>query len=508
MISEILTALVSVGTVLCFRPEVTAIADSLFIRFFGKAFSARGPFIQCLLLAGISLLLFLVLHALLRREPASEIPAVLLCIISLVLVFRLCLLQVIRRDDYWEIKNALKYDLPGYLAYECTHAQGRYFSFFQKGFCHYLDPDLFLRIMLIVNIILLCLGMTGLVREVQRRTCGERPRFIKSLCMGICLAIGMVFMSPAVWEVWFWGAGGLIYGSGIVCSVFVLLFLPDRKPVPLILSILCGCGCSELAAVTICIFTLAAAVKPLLSGKKPEKFLICCFLLSLACSATALLISQDLTYAGELVSENSGISLISKVIAGLGNALQNTAVFTYSRIEYLLLFSLAAFCFGTVSAPGQCTRRQAGSAAVVLLTAVVATAFVNAFLGFAPPRVLTFPLSWFFLACAAGCFMLGARLQVRRSGVILLLCCALCTLVVCSFYRENHKTLEQTRALWEVRDAALHSLPDKTKPAETCYLPVIGSIDRDLMEDPDYEFNIVTAYYYDLPQVTAAEPCE
>ena len=67
--------------------------------------------------------------------------------------------------------------------------------------------------------------------------------------------------------------------------------------------------------------------------------------------------------------------------------------------------------------------------------------------------------------------------------------------------------IRDIRSGWEYRDKVLKSISDRTQPVQTCTLPIMSSRGEDLSEDPEFEVNIVTAYYYGLPEVTAGDPC-
>ena len=145
----------------------------------------------------------------------------------------------------------------------------------------------------------------------------------------------------------------------------------------------------------------------------------------------------------------------------------------------------------------------------VLISIAVLT--MNIFMNYIPGRVLTIPLIWLFLPIAVVFFHLGSilnpKINVSLRKVIPVACSVLLFIPVCGLYRDSIGKLRDIHEGWRYRDAIMRSIEDKSQPVTACTIPVIGSIDRDLSEDPNFEIYLVTAVYYQVPEIIGGDPC-
>ena len=184
----------------------------------------------------------------------------------------------------------------------------------------------------------------------------------------------------------------------------------------------------------------------------------------------------------------------------------------YSRIEYLIAFLVIVFLIGLSLPVLRVSGKAVGAAAVVLFLGACGSLSINLLVRFMPSRVVSIPLDWIFLGIAL--FMLWGGSQVRRrlsgftgwhiaAGVAALSVFS----IAAFFYVDNIGMVRDIRSAWIARDRVLSSLNGAEENVETCAIPVMGSGYADPSEDPTRDFNIVTAYYYGLPSVTADHLC-
>ena len=185
--------------------------------------------------------------------------------------------------------------------------------------------------------------------------------------------------------------------------------------------------------------------------------------------------------------------------------------FFYSRLEYALYLAFVSFLLG-IGFPRKKVRIMpfaVGMVGCVLIA--VAALTMNIFMNYVPGRVLTIPLIWLFLPIAAVCFRLGTFLNSKVNAsfrkMIPVACSVLLFIPVCGLYKDSIGKLRDIHEGWRYRDAAIKAIEDKSQPITACTIPIIGSIDRDLSEDPNFEINLVTAVYYQVPEVIGADPC-
>ncbi len=514
----ILSALLATGVSRLFRTEITALLERM-AGLIGKSFASRSASTQTLaffLVGGIlCCLLYLILCRIRERENPRAV--IIVCLVVLVLLTAiLCFEQTIRRDDYWEIHDAQKYGFPGFLVYEYTTSNGRYFSYFLRSFYNFFDPQTFIRVSLFANLLLLGIACALLTNRLLG-LCGVKTDRITKFVLGTLTAAGLVFVSPNIWEVWLWGGGTFIYGVSIMLTIFILGLYIDAirgkpKYVLTLLVITCACGASELGTASVCAFGLGILILNRLFGeRKWNKALILFVLWSWGCTIAELLTSGSAAYAVSLQSDSAAAaaadqSPIIRLIESLPAAAASLWAYLLSRKNYFLLFGLMSLIFGTRFKGLKTSGKVwAGSSLLLILTAVGALG-INTAIGHAPARVAAIPLGWVYLVISGSCFILGSKLKINSSALVPAICAVILCLHVGGFFRENIVMLDNNRLGWEYRDAQLKA-ETGTGTVTACTLHVPGSVRPDLDEDPTYEFNIVTAYYYGLEAVTAGDFC-
>ena len=514
----ILSVLLSTGFVHLFRDEISTLLD-LMSGFVGKDFSRRSLSTQTAALFLCGGLLCCLLFAVLRRAPEGKglHTVIIICLAVLVLLTAiLCLEQTIRRDDYWEIHDAQMYGFPRFLIYEFTASTGRYFSYFLKSFYKFIDPLTFIRVGLFINLVLFGIACTLLTDRLLALCGGDADRMTKSV-LGIITAAGVVFISPNIWEAWLWAGGTFIYGVSFMLAIFVLVLYIDAlrgkpKYVLTLFVVTCACGASELGTASVCAFGLGILILNRLFGeRKWNKALFLFTLWSWGCTLAELLFSGSASYAVGLQSgSQAAVSADQSPLIRFVISLPSTAAalweYLWSKKNYFLLFGLMSLTFGTRFKKAKISGKVWGGSSLLLLLTAIGALGINTTIGHTPARVVSIPLGWVYLILSGSCFILGTKLNLGRGALVPVLSTVILCLHLGAFFRENIVMLDNNRLGWEYRDAQLKA-EDGSKPVTTCVLHVPGSVRPDLDEDPTYEFNIVTAYYYDLPAVTATEFC-
>ena len=514
----ILSVLLATGFSRLFRTELTALLERMF-GLIGKDFASRSASTQTLgffLVGGILCgLLYLILCRIRERENTRAVIIISLAVM-LLLTAILCFEQIIRRDDYWEIFDAQKYGFPGFLFYEYTEINGRYFSLFLKSFFNFFDPQTYIRVSLLINFILLGWGCT-LLADRMLDLGGRSASRLTKIVLGTVTAAGVVLMSANVWEVWLWGAGMFIYGIAITMAIFVLVLYIDAirgKPKYLLtlLVVCCACGGTELVTASVCAFGPGILILNRLFGeRKWNKALILFTLWSWACTAAILLFSGSAATAVSIQSRDpnsaaAGQNLVTQLIGLLPAMVRTLWGYTLSKKNYLLLFGLMALLFGSRFKGLKVSGKAWAGISLLLVLTAGAVLMINLPLGYVPARVVSIPLDWVYLAVMGSCFILGSKLKIQSSALIPAICAVILCLHVGGFFREFIVMLDNNRLGWEYRDAQL-----KAETSEgtitACTLHVPGSVRLDIDEDPTYGFNAVMAYYYGLEAVTAGDFC-
>ena len=526
----IITAILSVILSLCCGwlwkvPIITGLDKVTAL--FGKSFSGRSEAIQNFIFGVIvfvlAALIFFLLKRIIRSDSKVSKTGIILCIALILILFSiLCFEQVLRRDDYWEIHDSQTLGFPGFLVREFKSVNGRYFSLFLKSAYALFDPEEYIHFMLMAVIFLLyaaCVYFSEIVLELW--SCRDSVK--QPLLCGLGLILAAVFMSPNLWEVWFWGAGALIYGVGIVLAITILgLYLDACRGNPhyalTFFCITCACGCSELVTVSVCAFGVGfILINWIIGNGKHNKPFLFFNLWSFLCVAYVFCFSASVGYASSLAESGNGeasnflLSFFQHFPGLLTESVNQICRFLYSRLEYVLFLSLIFFLLGITVHLKKIRFLPLFLFVLLMILTAVSALMMNVFMGYVAPRVVTIPLIWVFLPIAMTFFLLGSHLHSKFeegcSRMAALVCAVMMCVPVIGLYRNNIDLLRQIRAEWRQRDVLIQSMEDKSQPITVCTVPTIGSTPWDFSPDPDFEFNQVGAVYYDVPQIIGDKPC-
>ncbi len=524
-ITALLSVSLSLGFFWLLQDAITQGLDKI-LSVFGYTFAGRSGTVQAaayiliILLAGI--IIFFLLRAISGRKKLTKAVIIFSLAVILLLLADICFQQVIRRDDYWEIFDSQHYGFPRFLVHEFTVINGRYFNLLLKSMYAFFPPETYIHFALLIDLICLCAACIYLCHVLLSYCCAQHS-FIRSAVGGAILMLAALFVSPKIWEVWFWAGGTFIYGVGITLAILILaLFLDSARGkshiILTLIAITCACGCSELITASVCSFSVGILLINWITGNgKRNKiqllFVLWCFL----CTAFVLKFSASAQYAGDLTSSNDPgtAGFFERFLIRLPEILRLTAEtlwwFFYSRLEYVVYLAVLSFYFGLSVKRKKIRLLPFLSGVLMMLLTAAGSLTMNIFMDYTPGRVLTIPLIWIFLVIASCFFLLGSSLKIpdrsRESNmipsVISLLLCILC----CVFFKDNITLLRNINAGWHYRDEVIQEIADKSKPLTVCTIPVIGSTDRDLSEDPDFEMNLVTAVYYQAEKIIGGDPC-
>ena len=518
----LLSGLVTISGIHLFKADITGLFETVF-SLFGRSFSGRSPLIQNLFLAGAGLIFTIALALLLGKtagmsEKLYNILTIAGFALILFVIASICFTQTIRRDDYWEIHDSRAYGFPGFLEYEFFNINGRYFNLLLKSVYALLpfrSITLYINTLLFLNFVCLWAAGTRLVRNLLQSFTDQISRHLTA-GMGMCLALGAVFVSPKPWEVWFWGGGTFIYGVGITLAVLTMaLYLEALGGKPrwalTFIAVTCACGCSELTTASVCIIGAGLILIDRLWGSRHwNRPLIIFTLWSWLCTAFALFFSGSGDFAGQLVTENAS-SGAGRVMDSLRTAAETLAAHLYGQIEPILFFAILFFILGMSFRFVKGYIKPAAALALLLVLTAFPVLAINTYMGYTPARVVTIPLFWILIAICGVCFLLGGTLRRRVKLTAVRLTPLLTVLLLCllsgAFYKDNMPELRNIRSAWKYRDQQLSAIADKSRPVESCTIPIMGSRSYDLTEDPNFEINIVTAVYYGFPGITASRPC-
>ena len=488
-------------SLLFFRKQISPMLDKVFLNIIGKTFSQRSFLFQILILSFAAIVIAFVIRKILLYQKANTLITVNCVAWILVLLAIICAMQTIRRDDYWEIHDAKLYGFPGFITYEYLNINGRYFSLFLKSLYQFVPPTAYINTLLAVNILLLCIGCIYLMKIIDS-SLSHRMKIIG----GICLSLGMIFMSPNIWEVWFWGGGMFIYGIGITMCIWAAALMIDislrqdqtlrqdqiqLKALSAAFFIFCACGTSELVTISVCLFSLMITVLPKLIRKsKWNRTNIFLTLFAWTIAAVILTTSGDLRDASGLSGSNYDnlATMVFTIPEKALLAVDKIALFFFSRIEYAAFFSFIAFFLGFCG-PATVSGKTVAVSALVLIPTAIASLLVNALIDFIPVRVISIPLDWVYLAVFLCMLYMGSRLRTYFlpeietgvvSGVLFL---ALLT-VVGFFYISNIGMVRDIRTAWIARDQVLSAMRESGETVTTCAIPVLGSGQADPSDDP------------------------
>lgn len=489
----------------------------------GSSFFGRSHMVQVLIYTGVIILVSLVLFFILKKlsgvaENVNKTALILCFIIIFIMLAILCFEQTLRRDDYWEIHDSQNFGFPDFLLFEFRAINGRYFSLLLRSMYAFFDPEQYIHIALFINLILLFCVCTYLSHVCLDYCLKFHPVYLSFGC-GMLLMMAALFVSPKIWEVWFWGSGTFVYGVGITLGIGILAFYLDacRGNAHIILTLICvtcACGCSELVAASVCAFGVGILIiNTFYFHGRINKSLLIFTLWSLACVGFILIFSNSANYAGELSSGNSGsgnnliLHFLKQLPFFLRESFLTICAFFYSRLEYIVFLCGISFYLGTACSLKPFRKLPVFLGIILMFLTAIAVLTMNIFMHYIPGRVLNIPLLWCFLACSSLFFLLGAKVSAGTGKLAPMVCAILLCVPAAVLYKDSIPLLRNIYSGWHERDEMILSIKDKNQPITVCTIPVIGSYPWDLSDDPNFETNLVASVYYQVPQIIGGEPC-
>lgn len=450
---------------------------------------------------------------------------VLLCgLASFGLVGRIALTMVIRRDDFSEITEARGLGALQFLLAYLKYNTGRFTSVFLKGFYSVFEPVPYIHFWLVIIFLMIFAGYVLLILTLVHQSAdpsNKRRRYLFVTSAALMMTSLTYFVSPKIWEVYFWSSGALVYGLGIAFQLFVFgLVLSSRESTLKFwqISILCLCavvagGFSELNSISIII--MAAVALFFLRHSKPHTRIALILLILFA--AMSLAMPGNFHKAQSTVTGDSRLDLIDtlfeRLFPALGNAFRLLIEYVLSKYEFFLLAGFIFFVAGSVV---QIQPLSVKPFALIIATLIVAgwmSLMVNVLVEYIPTRVLSIPLTWLLIAVGLTAFQLGLKIPAAKNFKIQLTVFCLVSVAAAwmwgIFYHGNKQKIDQISVQWAERDRALSALTSDQRKGvvTTCGIEVIGSPTLDITADPLFEANIVAASYYQLEQVVAFETC-
>ncbi len=532
--SDIFSVLVVSGLWIYFYAAIRLKMDEIFIFLFGKNLTGRNPVLQIAVFGScflFSLLFPVFLGRLISRRPKAVLLAdtIILAILAFpaVQLLKICANQVLRRDDYWEIADAVTYGFPGSALYEMKRYNGRYTGWGLRSL-HALLPHIpYIDIFLFVNFVLLTIGTSMLsfrfLKIQKRKSFGMK---LQAFLIGFGLSIAFILMSSNIWEFWFWGSGTMIYGFGVsmcLLSIALILRAADdeqlriRKMILPAVACFLTCGCSELCTASLAAFILITLIwKRIVRGKWDKRLL---FFFAEVCILTAgvFLFSGSLNYAGEYAHlEDGNIAdnvheLSGRLPVIISWAVKGLYGYTFIKYRELLLFLGVALLIGTQLHFDAKSRKNILILAFLLTILAHCVLMINSFLDYMPPRVITVGICWFVTAMALVCMVIGSFLNTGSrkpvNHIVLIFCALFLSLGMNRFYQENIDEHRMIRESWTIRDALLRQRINSDEPIESCSLPCPGSFREDILQDPEDPYNRGIALYYKIPSIWADFRC-
>ncbi len=510
--------------------------DEAGLSLFGKTITGRGTGIRIAVVGGlflVSVLVPLMFDCLSRRDRKlgriADTMIIFLLTNPAIQFFRICMNQMLRRDDYWEIADAREFGFPGSLFVQIKRYNGRFLSWGLRSLYAVLEPISFIHVLLILNIAVLTAAASILIYQVLRFRHGLAERsedMLQAVVIAFIITIAFILLASNIWEVWFWGSGLMVYGLGItlcmLATALVLRIALDAsargwKLVSPALICFLACGCSELCTASLAAFIVVILIWKRLEFKTWDKRLLFFFIEVCLCCVFIFLISGSLNYAGGYAHVNGDDT--KNVVSGLFSNITDkihwvlTALWGYTFINYRLwlIFIGIFLLIGSQFDFENRIRIRLAIVAFLLILTAHAVLFINAVLDYMPPRVITIGICWLFLAMVLLCFAVGSFVPKKVPGqhdrtklafAVFILC-----LISGSFYSNNIDELQTIKGSWIIRDVVLRQFMNSTELVETCSLPNPGSFREDILNDPEDEFNIGTARYYRVPEIFAIKRC-
>lgn len=535
--SDIFTFLVIGGLCFWYREAIPLWLDEIFLSLFGKNLSGRNPLLQIAVYG--ALLLFclaipILLRRLIERAPKFRWIADGLILLTLAVptaqLLIICANQVLRRDDYWEIADAMEHGFPGSMFFEIKRYNGRYTGWGLKSL-HALLPDIpYIDIFLFLNLILLTIGTSMLSYRLLKFQSGagrsHQGMRLQSLATGFGLALSFVLLSSNIFEFWFWGSGTMIYGFGVSMCILSLALVWNASEEPVFrirkmllpaLTCFLTCGCSELCTASLAAFLTLLLVWKWVREKKVNLWILFFLLEVFACCMLIFSVSASLDFSGTNAhwqstgAEQPDSGFLQRLSGAFGWAKDALIGYTFADKPLLLLFLTAALITGTQMKFGQHTKHRLLILAGALMVIALAVLMINTLLDYMPPRVITVGICWLFTGLILLCLMLGSLLnrenRAHADRIKLLLCSLLFAAAANSFYSKNIDEIRSIRSSWYIREALLQMAANPEEPMLTCSLPCPGSSRDDILADPLDDFNIGTAQYYGVPAISAEHRC-
>ena len=528
---ELFSAVSALIAVFTYRNFILDRIGRFFSFVFHKDFYSRSPFFQQIVIfflcIGIILILILadrILFAKKKERSSTALPV--LFSIPAVQTLIICANQILRRDDYWEIADANSYGFPGSMIFEITNHNGRYLSWGIKSLYAFLPPIPFINILLFLNICLLVMGFYLAARQVltnfSRSDHSGKDILSQALPYAAAITAMIILLSSNVWEVWFWGSGTLVYGLTIslcvISSALVIRIANDTSAKPsirILAAAACflACGGSELSTISLAAFLFYLLLWKRVTTKKWNRHILFYVIEVSLCCLGILFLSGSINAAGEFASAD--VEKNESFFTALPEMLKSIIVslWRYTTISggILALFLFVFFMLGIQCRFDRQIRKKLLWISLLLVFTANFILLLNEYIGYSPPRVVTIPLCWIFLALSLICLSAGS-LAAEKTGFpsphrLMLLCCVLPVLSYAVFYTENIDLIRQIRQSWVIRDESLKDDFDRDETIVTCALPSLGSSHNDLEKDPAELYNIAMRMYLRVPAVTAEKNC-
>ncbi len=500
----------------------------------GKNFSGRSVIFQKLFLLMVALILVMVIFFWLKKGCTlnweNDLFRTSIIVLPLLGVFGLFGIiasrQVFKRDDFSEIKDAMNYGCHGFFQ-QTMHSFGRYATVFLKSLYAVLPHYFYLHTMLLIILILsgyACFKLSYVYLTCFSNQLTKKQILLFSIISGFILTMVFYLISPNVWEYYFWGSGAFVYGIGtdfilLSFSGILIYLIQDTGSFFFISAFIClipACGFCELSTVSICIFSfflmLDTIVKKTKSKKRKNIISYCIF--SWICSGFALLSPGNFNRTSNRIGM-SDQSLWAFFWSNFGKSIMTSIkkIIDYTGIE-INVFIICWFIFlifGMFVPIRRDQLKRLSAVSLILIMTAVFSPIINTIIGYTPSRVMTVPLIWIFLAICPWFMVAGSLISQGNAGKFSfagILFCSLTAFVLSMEFFANHiNQVNSIQRQWDYRDQILTSKADPDYTV-TCSIPVMGSNMTDISEDPEQEFNIVAAYYYDTKKIAAFDSCE
>lgn len=535
--SDIFSILTICSLWIIYRSEILQKTDAVFTSVFGKNLTGRSLPLQITVYA-LLFLLSLLIPILLRRliehdskfNRLAEFLILLLIACPLIQLLIICANQILRRDDYWEIADAYEHGFPGSMFFEIRRYNGRYTGWGLKSLHAFLPDIPYIDTFLFLNQVLLIIGTTLLAYRFMKSRSGELHAYpgikLQAFVCGFGLAMSFVLMSSNIWEFWFWGSGTMIYGFGISMCLLSLALVwnaseeasfRNKKMILPFFTCLITCGCSELCTASLAAFLVLLLIGVRIRTKKWNRqilfflaeIFLCCLMIFSGTASLDLAGTHAHWDAQESVNEVQRLPV--RLLERLRWGFESLQGYTFAKPRTLILFLLTAFITGTQMNIDKKSAVRLTVLAILLTFIAHAVLMINTMLDYMPPRVITIGICWYLTAMILFCMMIGSLLcpgkRTHTDLVKLVLCALVFAVSVNSFYSENIHEVRKIRSSWNIRENLLQMTAKEDEPMVTCSLPCLGSSRDDILPDPLDDFNIGTAQYYRVPQISAELRC-